>query len=477
MKNQKKSRNSREKSLIKNTILLSIGKFFPMLISIITLPILTARLTKAEYGTFDLISTLVMLLIPIATLQIQSAAFRFLIEHRDNKQKCKGIITNIYFVTIPIALIVAFGLLLFFPIDDFIVKVLIGIYFLVDIINISTGQIARGLSDNKGYSISAILLSIFNCIGIIILIYLYNTSLYGVLISLIIANSISIVYLLIKLKLLNYINIKLVSKKEIKSMISYSWPMIPNNLSNWILKLSDRIVITAFLGIEANAIYAVANKIPNLLSIAQSVFVMAWQENASLVVKDEDATDYYSKVFDKTYSLVIGITALIIAMTPILFIILIRGDYSESYIQIPILIIAMFFYCMAAFQGGIYIAHKKTKSVGITTMAAAGINLIIDLLLVNIIGITAGSVSTLVAYFTLYVFRMKDCLKFQKINYNIKKQIILFLVVIIMVILCAFNNVYINIINIIIGLVFCIIINKDFIIDILRELKKKVRQS
>ena len=87
-----KTNNRREKSLIKNTIVLSLGQFFPIFISVITLPILTAKLTKAEYGTFDLISTLVMLLLPIATLQIQSAAFRFLIEHRDNKQKCKAII-------------------------------------------------------------------------------------------------------------------------------------------------------------------------------------------------------------------------------------------------------------------------------------------------------------------------------------------------------------------------------------------------
>lgn len=58
-------------------------------------------------------------------------------------------------------------------------------------------------------------------------------------------------------------------------MFSYSWQMVPNNLSSWILKLSDRLVITAILGLEANAVYVAANKISNLLSIEQTVLIMA----------------------------------------------------------------------------------------------------------------------------------------------------------------------------------------------------------
>ena len=51
----------RSRDLAKNTGILAIGTFLPKLASFITLPILTACLTKAEYGTYDLISTLVSL--------------------------------------------------------------------------------------------------------------------------------------------------------------------------------------------------------------------------------------------------------------------------------------------------------------------------------------------------------------------------------------------------------------------------------
>ena len=66
---------SRESSLIKNSVVLAVGTFFPKFVAIITLPLLTGYLTQEEYGYYDLISTLVSLLLPVATLQIQSAAF------------------------------------------------------------------------------------------------------------------------------------------------------------------------------------------------------------------------------------------------------------------------------------------------------------------------------------------------------------------------------------------------------------------
>ena len=105
---------SREKQLIKNTFILALGRLLPRLVTFVTLPILTAFLTKFEYGTYDLISTLVMLILPIITLQIQSAAFRFLIECRNNVIETKKIISNIFIITLPATIIAGIIVPLFF---------------------------------------------------------------------------------------------------------------------------------------------------------------------------------------------------------------------------------------------------------------------------------------------------------------------------------------------------------------------------
>lgn len=72
----------RKGNLVKNMAILSLGTVVPKIASFITLPIITACLTKTEYGTYDLITVLVSLVLPVVTLQMQGAAFRFLISTR-----------------------------------------------------------------------------------------------------------------------------------------------------------------------------------------------------------------------------------------------------------------------------------------------------------------------------------------------------------------------------------------------------------
>ena len=85
----------REQEFVKSSLVLSIGTILPKFASLITLPIVTGYLTKVEYGIYDLITILVSLVLPIATLQMQSAAFRFLIANRNKRVQQKKIITNI----------------------------------------------------------------------------------------------------------------------------------------------------------------------------------------------------------------------------------------------------------------------------------------------------------------------------------------------------------------------------------------------
>lgn len=464
---------SREKELVKNTFILSIGKFLPKFFSLITIPILTAYLTKKEIGLLDLVATLVMVVIPIATLQIQSAAFRFLIDCRNDKNKSSSIISNIFVVTIPISIAASFVIQFFFAQLSISVRILIALYFFLDTIHLTIAQVSRGLGKNKAYSLSAIILSGTYMASIVITLLILKTGMLGVVIGMVSAQLISTLYLIHVVDFFSYLSFKNVSKQRIKELLAYSWPMVPNNLSGWVLKLSDRVVITAFLGVEVNAVYAVANKIPNLLSIGHSILVMAWHENASIAVDDDDADKYYSKMHDRIFNLMFGCTVLLIAATPILFKLLIRGDYSEAYYQMPILIMAMFFYLMSSFFGGIYIAHKKTVNVGVSTIVAAVVNLVIDLALVNVIGIWAGSVSTLAAYFVLYVYRMKNSQSFQKIEINYFKQIVLIGLMTLLLVSCFMQELVLNIINIGAAVILFAVVNKEVLKKIYKRIKKK----
>lgn len=462
---------SREGALVKNTFIIAIGTFLPKLASFIVLPILTGCLDKTEYGTYDLVTILVSLLLPSLTLQIQTASFRFLIEVRHKEDEIKTIVTNLICFVIPISLVAL--IILFFALfnQPMLVRLFICLYFFVDIIVNAARQVCRGVDRNLDYSISAILSAIGKVLFAVILVYWLNIGLLGAVISLFAASLFSLAFLIIKSKLYRYIDFKRFSVPKLKEMLKYSWPMVPNSLSMWVLSFSDRMIITLVMGVAVNAVYGVANKIPSILSLAQNTFTMAWQENASIVSKDKDAKEYYSKMFRTMFDLMAGFFGILIAATPLLFMILIRGSYNEAYFQIPILFLAMFFFSMSSYLGGIYVAYMKPKSVGITTAIAAVINLTIDIGAIHWIGMYAASISTLVSYLFLFLYRIIDVQKIVKIQYSKSHFIIFVAVMVVESILCFLQQPILNIINLVLGTVVFFVLNKALVSTVFKKLK------
>ena len=289
--------------------------------------------------------------------------------------------------------------------------------------------------------------------------YGLNQELGGALAAVTIAEFCSMMYLFIKGRIFTYIKWGKFDYKLLKELLMYSWPMVPNSLAQWVIHTSDRFVITGILGIAANAVYSVAYKIPSILSLAQTTFNMAWQENASISVGDEDASEYYSHMFRVLFDIISGMMSVLIGMTPVLFLIFVQGDYEEAYSQIPILFMGMFFLCLSTFWGGIFVAIKQTKAVGTTTVIAAVVNLTINLILIRVLGLYAASISSVLAYTIMCLIRVYKLNKFIEIHYDLKHIIIVIIILVCQCVMCFKNSIQFNILNVISGLTVCIVLN------------------
>ena len=469
---------NRVNSLLKNTAILSLGTFFPKFLTVLITPILTAQLTKVEYGQYDLILTIVAFFLPIVTLQISAAAFRFLITVREDIQASGKIIGTIYCFVCVTSLIAGMIYWVCIGRNMGMTGALLTGYFIGDILLINSRQIVRGIGHNLLYSISIIIQSIVLLAAVSLLTGitgLPNRGLMGVIGALFLSVLIPCLFLCVKEHLFRYFSTHYFSVSVLKKMLAYSWPMIPNNLSIWALGYSDRIVITLALGIEANAIYAVANRLPAIFSSVQSTFIMAWQENASLAEHDTDKSHYYSSMVDGIYSLLVILMAGLIAATPVIWKLLIRGSYEAAYLQLPLLYLGMLCSCMSAILGGIYIAHMRTKSVAVTTLCAAGLNLLIDISLVHSIGIWAASLSTFISYFFLCLFRMIEVQKFQQMSFRVSKMVIGLLLLGGMGVLNYQQSLRCDILNIIFFFVLAVFFDHKLFLVLVDKFKKKVQ--
>ena len=61
------------------------------------------------------------------------------------------------------------------------------------------GQIARGLGKNRDYSIGAIMLSVINMLGVVLLVNFSGKGLWGVYASLTAANAIALIFIISKI--------------------------------------------------------------------------------------------------------------------------------------------------------------------------------------------------------------------------------------------------------------------------------------
>ena len=466
---------NKNKELVKNTIIIFIGKFCTQFITLLLLPLYTHFLSTEDYGYIDLIQTYLTFFIPLILLKIDAGIFRFLIDARKSEEEKNKIITNGIFIMF-VELIIS---TILFAVAVKIFSIKYSILIVMNLISLSVLtfllQIVRGIGKNKQYSFSSIIAAIVTIVlNLIFLVGFHKNGKY-VLIASLISNIICTIYLLIVNKILKNVKIKYIDKKLIKDLLKYSIPMIPNELSWWIVHVSDRTIISYALGVAANGIYSVSCKFSNILSSIFNIFNLSWQESAALHINDTDKDEFFSNVINKVFNLFICFCIGILACLPFVFELLIKDSYREAYKYVPILLLANIFSVLIGLIGSIYVAKKMTKEVAKTTMIAAIINLTIDLALIKVIGIYAAAISTLVSYMLLAIYRYIDVQKYVKVKIPIKNIVVNSIIFILVVVLYLYNNIALNVINLLLCILYAIIVNKELLIEFKKVIGKKVK--
>lgn len=467
---------SKGKDLAKNTAIVSIGKICTQLITFFLLPVYTAVLSNEEYGVVDLLNTLTSLLLPIATLQIEQGIFRYLLDCRENKEKQTTLITTVSkFILVQSAICI----LIFLCASPFIhneYKYFLMANLLMGILSSISLQICRGLGDNKTYAVGSFITGALTVILNVIFIVAFKWGAYGMLIATAISNLLCAIYVFVKKKIYKYIDIKQNDKKLLKDIVKYSVPLIPNMISWWIVSASDRTIILAVIGVAQNGIYSAANKFSGIFSTLYSVFNLTWTESASININSEDRDEFFSKIFDFIVRFFGSLCLGTIAVMPFVFGILVNEKFAESYYQIPILILGSVFNILVSFLGSVYVAKKLTKEIAKTSIIAAIINIVVNVALINQIGLYAASISTVIAYFAMFIYRWIDVKKYVSIKTNKTLIAVLSVSFLVAIITYYLKMKIISIVVLLAVIIIAIYINKDsakYLTEIVKKRFKK----
>ncbi len=456
------------KKFIKTSIIYLIGNVLSKLIAFILIPIYTTYISPNIYGEFDLINSLISLVVPLNFFQVWDGLFRFVYDYEDIKEK--------YFVVSNSFNIFIFGIILYeiiFIITSKFINIpgtiFVNIYGISYAAQYLFGTVARTFKQNKLYMISGVVNTLVNLLlNIILIVVLKQVNINSLFLSIILGNFVQCLIIFIKLDIIKYTKLKNINFHLIKKMIKFSMPIAVSTISYWLLTGYTKVFISKNFGYSSNGIFAMGSKMASFILVIVSVMQMAWHESSFEVANNKDKKEFYQKGLNSFLIILLYSTISIILLLKVIFPIIIKGEYYESIKIMPIILIYTSINAFSGFASSQFLAEKDSKIPLYTTLISAFINILL-LFLLKKFDIFGASIALFISFFINTALRI--ILLKKKYNIKINKKNILSSIIILIIVTFIYyklNNI-INIICFIILLIYLIFKYKDIFLRLINK--------
>ena len=221
----------------------------------------------------------------------------------------------------------------------------------------------------------------------------------------VLADGLSSAFVFLRAREWKYLSLSAASRRDTTRMLRYSLPLVPTNLCGWIINISDRYLIALLVGNAATGIYAVSNKIPNILLTVANIFSSAWQLSALAERPGAEKERFFSNVYSVYSAIAFVMASGVILTAQISTRLLAAPDYFEAWRYVPVLTLATTFACLGSFLSSIYMVEQRSGATLVTTMLGAAANVVGNILLIPLYGSMGAAFSTLLSYLLIWGVR------------------------------------------------------------------------
>ena len=430
---------SRYRKLFSNTLAFAIGSFSSKILVLLLIPIYTNALSQYELGFTDLLTQIANWAIPIASMTIAEAIIRFGLDKAYDK-KAVFTIGNV----VCVAGLAGFGVIQFIVmltgVADRYLKdygVILYLYIFMSSMKTLYSTYVRALEKVKLFAVNGIIATFFTLLFNILFFSVFpkDYKFFGIggvasspiakyLLAIVLADFISVLFLMFSCKLWKHFDMKRWNKELLQVMLQYSLPLIPAQLLWLITNSSDTFMTTYILGEDANGVLSAAYKIPNIVATVYLMFGQAWNMSAITENDSKDRNRFYENVFDFNQSLIYILAGGCLLIIQPLTQLMIGKEFQECMSYSPILIYSSVFSCFTTFMGSIYIATRQSKRSLFTSLISGVVNVAVNIVLIPRIGLYGPAISTVAAYFTVFVVRAVDSRRLIPFKMNIRKLVL-----------------------------------------------------
>lgn len=399
----KKSLYSR---LASDSAVYGLTGYLNALAALILTPVYTKLLSKADFGTMDVLNSWNILVLSVLPLALPSALQRWYPDLKDNPEKVRLLISTLVltmlFMGIAYALFMWISASFYF--DSFFngkpQGYIYGLAVFILIIQLQNGihlSLLRSKFEKWKYLAAT-------CSGFVILavlgfwlVYFKGKGVEGFFE----ASLVSVLWVWVYCNFVNWHNISIrFSYPLLKELLSFSINLLSVNLLFNVVDIIDRYLIVQFLDLDHVGIYSIAMRFGSAFNIFLGAFAFAWMPLVLSWSVDDLMKKKVAAVARMFVYLATAAISVICIFRMELFNILAPG-YEEAYNTVAAILFLKFIGGIATIMIiGLHVT-KQTKSMPITAFVSMLINLATSVLLIRvfgILGVVMGSIAGALFY-------------------------------------------------------------------------------
>lgn len=399
------------KRFARGSLTYGLGGFLKRGLGFLLIPIYTNYLTPAEYGIVGVVLALFSAFTVVFGLGLRGAVTRQYFEHADEPRRLRRYLGSVYtffllYGALGAGLLTVFGrplvekLLTSMPFAPFVPLSLWAAFF-----SAAAGLILslyRAREEAARYVTVEILSGLFLLAGIVVFVVMRDAGAVGQAQGLFWG---SLATFILATALIMRESRPGLDPEMVRSAVAFGAPLMVHLLAGWALLAADRLILARQVTLADLGVYTLGYQLGMIVGAVASALNAAWTPIFYDTARNhEEASGLLGQLASVNLSLSIGAALVVILFAPELVAIL-GGDveYRRAVGVIPIIALGY------TLQGMYFVVvtpifyAQRTVLLPPLTVAAAGLNILLNLLLIPVLGIAGAAWATLAAFGVLAI--------------------------------------------------------------------------
>ena len=206
---------------------------------------------------------------------------------------------------------------------------------------------------------------------------------------------------------------------------------------------------------------------------AFNFFYQAWQEQSISEYGSSERDAYYTKIFNIYAGLLLSGIVALLPVTKIVIQYFMDSSYASASHYVSILYLSSAFNAFASFYGTGYLSVKKTAGSFYTTVCGAALNVILTLVLVSKLGLFAAALGNMMGNMAIWIVRIVQTRRYFNIQIRAEKIVALLLVNVVFAILVENVDLPLLIVLEFVTIALFLLFNRHLFVALLKGIRRK----